>query len=205
MFHVVRIILIAVCLTVLSTQISAHEVSNLRFDAIPHPELEKLYEEADLVAFVKIVSGDTENFEDTVYKSTVLTAYKGTHARNTIFFGPYFSYGIGSDYLVFLKKAGKTIGKISTKDKEARTVLYDESSEYFRVMYGGYSILPVSYECALGPASGSDSCEYAINAESIILPKTIRSFPKEYGDKTEAKPFVRKRNTEELLSKLSKQ
>jgi hypothetical protein len=204
MIYITRTILLAVCLTMLSAQIFATTNEGFRIDSIPRPDLEKLYEEADLVAFIKIVSGDTENYEDTIYKSSVTAAFKGTDVGKTVFFGPYVSYGVGSEYLIFLLKSGKAIGKISTKDKESRTVVYDDSSEYFRVMYGGYSILPISYECAFGPVSGSDSCDYAINAETVLLPKTLKSFPEETRGERFNDAFVRRSSIETFLNSLKK-
>lgn len=204
MAYFTRAILLAVCLMVLPSQIFTNTKAIRLVDSIPRPEIEKLYQEADLVAFVKIVSGDTENYEDTVYKSSVITAYKGTDVGKSIFFGPYISYGIGSEYLIFLEKSGKSIGKIFTKDKETRTVIFDDSSEYFRVMYGGYSILPVSFECAFGPVSASDSCGYAVNAETVILPKSLKSYPEETKGEKFSDAFVRKSSIETYLNALKK-
>lgn len=187
-----------------SLQILAIMPATRPIDSIPRPELEKLYEEADLVAFIKIVSGDTENYEDTIYKSSVITAYKGTDIGKTIFFGPYVSYGIGSEYLIFLKKSGTVIGKISTKDSQSRTVAYDDSSEYFRIMYGGYSILPVSYECAFGPVFEIGSCAYAVDMKTVILPKTLKSFPEETRNEKFDDAFVRKTAVEVFLSALKR-
>lgn len=196
--------MVAVSLIILSVQVFAINPSNRQIDSIPRPELKKLFDEADLVAFIKIVSGDTENYEDTIYKSSVIAAYKGTDIGKTVFFGPYVSYGIGSEYLIFLKKSGKVIGEISTKGKESRTVVYDDSFEYFRVMYGGYSILPVSYECAFGPVSELGSCAYAVSMETVILPKTLKSFPEEtLGEKSSA-AFVQKTTIEAFLNTLKR-
>ena len=202
MFYLTRTILILVCLTALLASNVFPASNMLVVDTIPRPELEKLYLESDVVAFIKIVSGDTENYDDTVYKSTVITSFKGTNSGETVFFGPYTSYGIGSEYLIFLKNSKKTVGQLLVKNKTPRTVLYDDSSKYFRVQYGGYSILPVSFECAFGPVGGSDSCDYAVDTGTIILPKKFESFPKTFGEKSEDKPFVRKRTIDEFLNKL---
>jgi hypothetical protein len=191
-------------LTILSVQIFAITTTNQRTDSIPRPELEKLYKEADLVAFIKIVSGDTENYEDTIYKSRVITALKGTDIGKTVFFGPYVSYGVGSEYLIFLKSSGVGIGTLSTKGKESRTVAYDDSSEYFRVMYGGYSILPVTYECAFGPISASGSCAYAVNMATVMLPNSIKSFPEEARGEKFSAAFVQKTSIEVFLNTLKK-
>ena len=202
MIYMTRTILILVCLTALLASNVFPASNKLVVDTIPRPELEKLYLESDVVAFIKIVSGDTENYDDTVYKSTVITSFKGTNSGETVFFGPYTSYGIGSEYLIFLKNSKKTVGQLLVKNKTPRTVLYDDSSKYFWVQYGGYSILPVSFECAFGPVGGTDSCDYAVDTETIILPKKFESCPKTFGEKSEDKPFVRKRTIDEFLNKL---
>ena len=82
--------------------------SSAMTDTIPRPEIDKLYAEADVVALVKVLSGDTESFEDTVYKASILTTYKG-NVQSILYFGPYISYGVGSEYLVFLKTSSKQL------------------------------------------------------------------------------------------------
>lgn len=198
MTHLTRTILIAACLTVLSTQIFA--IAN----AYSRPELEKLYAEADLVAFINIVSGDTENYKGKFYKSTVLLAYKGTEVGKTLFFGSYVSHGVGGEYLAFLKKSGKTVGEISTKDKGSRTVLYDDTSEYFQGMEGGYSILPVSYECGFGKVIDPDSCDNAVGTIAVILPKKLDAFPKTISRAQLKESFVRQSAMEIFLNTLKK-
>jgi len=170
-------------------------------DTIPKPEVEKLYAEADVVALVKILSGDTESFEDTIYKASVLTAYKGK-VQSTLYFGPYISYGVGSEYLIFLKNSGKQLRSLATKNK---TVAYPLDADYLRVMYGGYSILPVGFECGFGSINAPrNGCEDSIDARTVILPKEIESYSAQFEDKSEDRPFVRKTELLAYIEKLNK-
>ncbi|MGH9710057.1 MAG: hypothetical protein ACRD37_05890, partial [Candidatus Acidiferrales bacterium] len=62
-------------------------------------KIQNLLKQADLVAVVRIRSGDTEQYPTAVYKAEVLKSFKGTEVGAKIFFGPYASYGLGSEYL----------------------------------------------------------------------------------------------------------
>jgi hypothetical protein len=44
-------------------------------------ELPQLFKIADTVATVRIVSGDTENYDRAVYKANVIRSFKGHEAR----------------------------------------------------------------------------------------------------------------------------
>lgn len=172
--------------------------SSAMADTIPRPEIDKLYAEADVVALVRVLSGDTESFEDTVYKASILTTYKG-NVQSILYFGPYISYGVGSEYLVFLKTSGKQLRSMATKNK---TVAYAEDANYLRVMYGGYSILPVGFHCGLG--KNTLDCQDSIDASTVILPKGFASYPNDPFDKSEKRPIVIKKDFLLHLVELSK-
>jgi hypothetical protein len=173
-----------------------------RVDTIPRPELERLYRESDVVAFVKILSGDSENYDDVVYKSVIISSFKGPKQDVDLYFGPYSSYGVGKEYLVFLKDSKTIVGDLLTKDNSTRGP-YDGSNKYYRIQFGGYSILPVSFECGFGPISAtSNGCDDAVDARTVILPKEIESFPSEFGERSEAKPYVRKRAIVDFLKRI---
>jgi hypothetical protein len=157
-------------------------------DTIPKPEVDKLYAEADVVALIKVLSGDTESYDDTVYKASVLTIYKG-NVQSTLYFGPYISYGVGSEYLIFLKFSGHQLKSIATKNK---TVHYKEEADYLRVMYGGYSILPVGFHCGLG--RDVMDCEDSIDAGTVMLPKGFASYRGDPFEKSEKRPIVKKKD-----------
>ena len=59
-----------------------------------------LREQSDIVALVKVISGDTENYDVALYKAEVVTGYKGAAAGQTIFFGPYLGTRLGWEYLI---------------------------------------------------------------------------------------------------------
>ena len=50
-------------------------------NSISKVKIADLFKEADVVAEVKIMSGDAEHYPMVVYKAQVLKAYKGTTAR----------------------------------------------------------------------------------------------------------------------------
>jgi len=52
-------------------------------------KLAELFKVADVVAIVKVMSGDTENYEKAVYKGEVIQSFKGTASGQTVFFGPF--------------------------------------------------------------------------------------------------------------------
>ena len=136
-----------------------------------------LFRQADLVAVIEVLSGDTEHYPVTVYKAKVKKAFKGTRPGETIYFGPFISYGVGSEYLVFLSKDEKGI---EPKDKSSG-VNYGVIPSFFRIMYVGFSIMPIEYACVFDGKEISQHCDYAIklNPEQIILPASIKTFPHE--------------------------
>lgn len=51
-------------------------------------QLANLFQMADTVALVKVVSGDTENYATVVYKAEVVRTFKGAVVGGTVYFGP---------------------------------------------------------------------------------------------------------------------
>lgn len=168
--------------------------------------LETLFAQADLVAFVKIRSGDAENYNHAIYKAEVLESYKGAKLNDVIYFTPFIGYGIGSEYLVFLKKADKRIGDIIGEDAKNKTLPYDAMQSFYRIMYEGYSIMPVSYECVF-KETPDDSCHYAVkfNTYQVKLPKNLKTFPKE-DEKSESSDskYVKRETIEPVLKALKR-
>jgi len=60
--------------------------------SIARVKIEDLFSQADQVAVVKILSGDSEHYATVVYKAVVKNAYKGTVAGQTIYFGPLWDW-----------------------------------------------------------------------------------------------------------------
>ena len=66
-------------------------------------QLGHLFKMADVVAVVRVVSGDTENYKIALYKAVVLTSFKGTAEGQTLYFGPFDGQRLGWEYIVFLR------------------------------------------------------------------------------------------------------
>ena len=172
-------LVLTILLSVLFFNSSAF-VPEIRAETIASVSLENLYKEADFVAFIKILSGDAEHYDGAIYKAEVLKAYKGTKEKEIIYFGEFISYRIGNEYLAFFKKTDKILGQQIDKDVESGTAPYDSKQGFFRIMYAGYSIMPVGFEC-LFDGKGTDKCDYGIqlNIKQVIVPSALKTFPEE--------------------------
>lgn len=163
--------------------------------------IETLFTQADLVAFVQIRSGDAENYKAALYKATVLKAYKGAHKADTIYFTPFISYGLGSEYLVFLKNDNKHIGDIIGDSVDRTRLPYDPTLSILRIMYEGYSVMRVSYECVFdGPIS--EGCDDAVkfNVDQVTLPRKVKAVPTRVNGNSDANKYIRKKELEMLLN-----
>jgi hypothetical protein len=139
--------------------------------------LEKLFQEADLVAYVTITSGDSECHDVTVYRSKVLVPFKGCVRDQAFYFGPYTTYGIGKEYVVFLRSVGKTVEQLPQGKGDGGCFTLEPAGEpYFEVMYAGYSVLDVEYSIEM------DKPDYAVRVvgAQVILPKDLKSYPLTY-------------------------
>ena len=90
--------------------------------------LESLFQMADTVALVKVVSGDTQNYPTAIYKAEVVKSFKGALAGQTIYFGPYVGYRLGWDYVLFLRNVAKPLAPNPTSSVNYGTVSYSECS-----------------------------------------------------------------------------
>ena len=90
--------------------------------------LESLFQMADTVALVKVVSGDTQNYPTAIYKAEVVRSFKGVLAGQTIYFGPYVGYRLGWDYVLFLRNVAKPLAPNPTSSVNYGTVSYSECS-----------------------------------------------------------------------------
>ena len=162
-----------------------------------------LFRQADVVATVRVLSGDSEHYPVTVYKAEVEKAFKGTAAREIIYFGPFVSFGVGSEYLVFLSKAEKGI---EPRDKPSG-FNYGVLPSFFRIMYDGFSIMPIEYACVFEGKDVAQQCDYAVklNPEQVILPATIKAFPRgEAGTLTNYEKWVRRKELVAFLEQAAK-
>ena len=121
-----------------------------------------LFGQADVVAVVQILSGDSENYETAVYKSKVLAAFKGAEVGQQLFFGPFIGYEVGSEYLAFLRRA-KTSPKLQHHDGPSES--YGPLEAFHLIMYQGYSIMPLRYICAFDGKIPDQSCDYGVRLE----------------------------------------
>lgn len=166
--------------------------------------IETLFAQADLVAFVKVQSGDAENYEHVIYKAVAVQSYKGLNVADVIYFTPFTGYAVGNEYLVFLKKVDKRVGDIVSKESESRVLPYDRTRGFYRIMYEGYSVMPVSYECAF-EAPSHDTCDYAIkvNTKQVKLPARLKAFPADSEDPDISHvSFVKRKVIETILESL---
>jgi hypothetical protein len=138
-----------------------------------------LFKQADLVAVIRILSGDSEHYATTVYKAEVVTAFKGAHSGEKLYFGPFISYGVGSEYLAFLRRSD--VGLNPAPATEGSGLHYGAIGRLFRVMYEGYSIMPIEYVCVFEGKEPSEQCADAIkvNAHQVRLPRALRTYPAE--------------------------
>jgi hypothetical protein len=72
-------------------------------------EISDLFKRADVVALVKIVSGNTESYDHAVYKGEVIQSFKRMHSGATVYFGPFIGEKLGWEYLLFLRNVTKPI------------------------------------------------------------------------------------------------
>jgi hypothetical protein len=135
--------------------------------------LKDLYKAADTVAVVRIVSGDTENYQTALYKGLVITPYKGVTAGATVYLAPYVGLRLGWEYLLFLRSA-----KTPATPKEGKTAVYG-IVPYGLIFNEGYSSMETSYECVFDGEEISEQCDYAIRVctDYITLPKELPTFP----------------------------
>ena len=166
--------------------------------------LKSLFAQADVVAFVRIQSGDAESYKQALYKAEVLSVYKGAKEKEGVYFGPFVSYGVGEEYLVFLKKTDRRIGELIDESVQTNPAPYDTTQTYYRIMYEGYSVMPVSYECFFD-GKDSDRCDYGVkfNTYQVKLPATLKTFPKDVGEFSPDKRWVRRKAVEAALIKLA--
>jgi hypothetical protein len=145
-------------------------------------KMEELFQQADAVATIEILSGDAEHYATAVYKARVVESFKGLTAGEIIYFGPFISYGIGSEYLAFLHRS--QAGLRPEQPVDSGPLNYGTLESFYEVMYQGYSIMPVQYVCVFNGKDPSEQCDYGIkiNTYQVRVSKTIKGFPPERHD-----------------------
>ena len=162
-------------------------------------KLGDLFKQADVVAVVQILSGDRENYDTAVYKSKVLMQFKGTAVGEELYFGPFIGYGVGNEYVAFLRRA-TSAPKLQGQRPTHTSIAYGPLEVFHLIMYQGYSIMSVRYACVFG---GKDPCDYGVrvNTDQVKLPKGTKTFPRASGDELpDASQWVRKADFLRLLT-----
>jgi hypothetical protein len=135
-------------------------------------QLASLFKQADTVALVKVVSGDTETYGVAVYKAEVVTSFKGAAAGETVYFGPYVGERLGWDYILFLRNAFDPIKPKTTSKAGYGTIRYAE------VFNEGYSSMETSYQCVLMDGTlPRNAMRARVCTDYIKLPRATPTFP----------------------------
>jgi len=147
-----------------------------------------LFKEADLVALVKIVSGDTESYDCAVYKGEVIQSFKGMPRGAIVYFGPFVGKKLGSEYVLFLRNVAKPVAPKTTATASYGTI------RYLEVFNEGYSSMDTSYECVFDGKEIAQQCDYGVRVctDYIKLPEPMPAFPPEDNDPPFGCRWVRK-------------
>jgi len=159
----------------------------------------ELFKTADVVALVKIVSGDTESYDHTVYKGEVIQSFKGIPRGTAVYFGPFVGEKLGWEYVLFLRNATKPITPKATATASYGTVRYSE------VFNEGYSSMETSYACVFDGKEIAQKCDYGVRVctDYIKLPESMPAFPPEDNDPPFGCRWVRKAVFISLLDTLA--
>jgi len=138
-------------------------------------QISDLFKAANIVAVVRIVSGDTENYEHAVYKGEVVQSFKGPSGGATIYFGPFDGERLGWEYLLFLRNTAKPLAPKTTASASYGTIQYSE------IFNQGYSSMESSYECVFDEKELAQNCDYGVRVctDYIKVPQSISVFSKD--------------------------
>jgi hypothetical protein len=136
-------------------------------------KLEDLYKKADIVALVKILSGDTEHYAVTVYKAEVVEGFKGAAAKQIVYFGPFIGQRLGWEYVVFLRTEKKPLTPKPTPGANYGVV------SYAAVFNQGYTSMETGYQCVFEGKETREQCDYGVRVctDYIRLPKSTPVSP----------------------------
>ena len=162
-------------------------------------KLDELFKAADVVAVVKVLSGDMENYGKAVYKGEVVQSFKGMATGQTVYFGPFIGERLGWEYVLFLRNSPKPVIPKTAANASYGVVLYSE------IFDEGYSSMQTSYECVFDGKEIAQQCDYAVRVctDYIKLPKAVSAFPPEENDPPFGCRWVRKTTFLSLLNSLA--
>src|ERR1700730_18621004 len=101
-------------------------------------KISDLFKASNIVALVRIVSGDTENYDHTVYKGEVIQSFKGMERGATVYFGPFVGERLGWEYVLFLRKVTEPMTPKTTAAASYGAI------HYWKVFNEGYSSMESS-------------------------------------------------------------
>ncbi|HSZ63926.1 MAG TPA: hypothetical protein VK828_19155 [Terriglobales bacterium] len=162
-------------------------------------KISDLFKAADVVALVKIVSGDTESYGHAVYQGEVIQSFKGMPRGAAIYFGPFVGEKLGWEYVLFLRNARKPITPKTTATASYGTVPYSA------VFNEGYSSMETSYACVFDGKEIAQKCDYGVRVctDYIKLPQSMPAFPPADNDPPFGCRWVRKAVLLSLLDTLA--
>jgi hypothetical protein len=172
-----RLIRYGVCLLVLFAALPGGRTSaqdaGINASDPGHIALKKLFDKADTVALVEVLSGDNESYRIPLYKARVVKSYKGAPSGATIYFGPYIGIRIGVQYFVFLNQAPTPIVPTSKRLSAYGPV------PYWEIAQEGYGSMMSSFECVFDTKSETDQCDYGVRVctDYVTLPHGTPVFP----------------------------
>src|SRR5205823_12606668 len=120
-------------------------------------------------------------------------------------FGPCIGYGLGDEYLAFLRRDSKP-----TQEKRGLStpvMSYGPLPSSYSVMYEGYSTLSIEYTCAFDGETIAEQCDDGItlNIHQVILPHKIKKFSVATLDEREGNHrWVRKKALLALIEKFGR-
>ena len=161
--------------------------------------MDTLFRTADVVAVVKIVSGDTEHYPSAVYKVIVVQAFKGSATGETLYIGPYVGERLGWEYVVFLRTTPELLKPAS------ETAVSYGPLRYHRIFNEGYTSMETQYDCGFEGKSLAQQCDYAVRVctNYVKTPKSLEVAPPLDTDTPFGCRWARRQQFLSLLQKLS--
>jgi hypothetical protein len=189
--------------TLLTIFISMCSYAQTRSVTITEPgiyEIGDLFKTADVVALVRIVSGDAENYSCAIYKGEVMQSFKGSQKGMIVYFGPFTGRRLGEEYVLFLRNVDHPI-------QPTKAAASYGTVHYPRIFDEGYSSMETSYECVFDGDEIAQKCDYGVRicTDYIKLPKSMPAFPPEENDPPFGCRWVRKNTFLYLLADLGKE
>ena len=198
-FSTAALLVGAALMGLLSATVSAQSSPDLTIAEPAVHTIGDLFKNADIVAVVKVLSGDTENYEHAVYKGEVVRSFKGAATGATVYFGPFVGERLGWEYFLFLHNKTKSLAPKTAASAGYGTIRYSE------IFNQGYSSMESSYQCVFDGKEIAQKCDHGVRVctDYIKLPKSISTFPTEESDPPFGCRWARKTAIISLLDTLA--